>query len=164
MKKFFDLFILFITAIWLVSCGSAKSVGYTHRALATDGCHISYSVVNKDGLKILVSVRSDRLVFPENPEMKFKNFEGQVMELKGEALQTRSETGGVVMNNIVIPISEICAMAYFDVKPEDITFFESGIMKVMVSTLPIEHVRSFKKDKIGKYLHNELCKAYNIPF
>jgi hypothetical protein len=39
------------------------------------------------------------------------------------------------------------------VSPEQFELLKDGIVKVRLSTTPIEHEREFKKDKIGKKLY-----------
>ncbi len=157
MKKLFYLFVLIAV---LTSCGTAKSVSYLHKPLAAEGCSVSYSTSQNGGqLMIVVTVKSDRLVFDSTPTMMLKNFKGEVLKLEGYNLQSRSETSGVFVRNVVVPITELNAMAEFPVDAKDIGFFASGIAKVRLSTVPIMHERVFSKDAIGKYLYNSLRKA-----
>lgn len=157
MKKLFYLFVLIAV---LTSCGTAKSVSYLHKPLAAEGCSVSYSTSQNGGqLMIVVTVKSDRLVFDSKPTMMLKNFKGEVLKLEGYNLQSRSETSGVFVSNVVVPITELNAMAEFPVDAKDIGFFASGIAKVRLSTVPIMHERVFPKDAIGKYLYNSLRKA-----
>lgn len=157
MKK--ALYLLALIAI-LASCGTAKSVSYTHRPLAAEGCSVSYSAAQNDGqLLIVVTVKSDRLVFSNSPTMMLKNFKGEVLKLEGIDLQSRTETGGVLINNVVVPITELKAMAEFPIDEKDIEFFASGISKVRLSTVPIVHEKEFSADVIGNYLFSSLRKA-----
>ena len=66
---------------------------------------------------------------------------------------------GFFVNNVMIPVSELSAIAQFSVSRDDIAFFESGIAKVRLTTVPIVHEKSFSYDVIGGYLHKELLKA-----
>lgn len=151
--------LLLLTLMIIASCGTPKSVSYTHKPLAAEGCSVSYSVVSQDGLPaIVVSVKSDRLVFGDNPIMQLKNFKGEVLKLEGTNLQSRTETGGVLINNVVVPISELNALAQFPVNAQDIPFFESGIAKIRLSTIPIVHEKTFMQDQIGSYLYKTLLK------
>lgn len=157
MKKILFLFAL-VTVLF--SCGTSKSVSYTHKPLAAEGCSVSYSVMMNDGqLKIVVTVKSDRLVFSSEPTMMLKNFNGEVLTLKGVDLQSRSETGGLVISNVFIPVTEVRALAEFPVDEKDINFFATGVSKVRLSTVPIVHEREFSKDVIGGYLYSSLSKA-----
>ena len=151
--------LLILTLLIIASCGTPKSVSYTHKALAAEGCSVSYSVVSQDGQPaIVVSVKSDRLVFGNNPIMQLKNFKGEVLKIEGTNLQSRTETIGVPINNVVVPISELNALAQFPINAEDIPFFESGIVKVRLSTVPHVHEKTFSKDLIGSYLYKALLK------
>ena len=75
------------------------------------------------------------------------------------SLQSRSETTGVLVNNIVIPITELNAMAEFPIQENDIDFFSSGISKVRLSTVPYVHEKEFARDYIGSYLYSALRKV-----
>ena len=157
MKRILLLFVL--TAI-IVSCGPAKSISYTHKPLAAEGCSVTYSALQQDGqLFIIVMVKSDRLVFSDTPTMMLKNFEGEVLKLEGTNLQAQTETSGVLIGSMVLPISELRAMAQFPVDLSDVVFFKSGIAKVRLSTVPIVHEKTFSSDRIGKYLYSELLSA-----
>ena len=156
MKKILYLF-SFVSIF--ASCGPAKSVSYSYKPLAAEGCSVSYSVVQSENqANIVVTVQSDRLVFGNTPTMMLKNFKGEVLKLEGVNLQSRSETGGVLINNVIIPVTELSAMAEFPIEEKNIDFFASGISKVRLSTVPIVHEREFKKDVIGGYLFTTLRK------
>lgn len=157
MKKAF--YILVLIAI-LASCGPAKSVSYTYRPLTAEGCTVSYSTAQNDGqLMIVVTVKSDRLFFNNHPTMLLKNFKGEVLKLEGMDLQARTETGGVLIYNVIVPITELSAMAEFFIDEKNIDFFASGVSKVRLSTVPIVHEREFDSDVIGNYLFSSLKKA-----
>lgn len=154
MKKV--LFLLAFIAI-LASCGSVKSVSYMHNPLATEGCTVSYSTAQNDGqLMIVVTVKSDLLVFNNHPTMLLKNFKGEVLKLEGMDLEARIETGGVLINNVFVPITELSAMAEFPIDEKDIDFFASGVSKVRLSTVPIIHEREFDSDFIGNFIFSSL--------
>ena len=59
----------------------------------------------------------------------------------------------------MMPFSEMDALAQFYINVHDIPFFQSGIMKIRLSTLPIVHETSFLEDQIGVRLYNELTKV-----
>ncbi len=155
--------LLFISlTVLLLSCGSAKSVSYTHKALAAEGCSVSYSALQQDGqLFVVVTVKSDRLVFSDAPTMMLRNFDGEVLKLEGTNLQSQTKTSGVLIGSMVLPVSELNALAQFPVTPGEIEFFKSGIAKVRLSTVPIVHEKTFSNDKIGRYLYSELLSAFS---
>ena len=155
------LLFIALTAL-LVSCGSTKSISYSHKPLAAEGCSVSYSALQQDGqLFIVVTVKSDRLVFSDTPTMMLKNFNGDVLKLEGKNLQSRTETSGVLIGSMVLPVSELKALAQFSVDLGDIEFFKSGIAKVRLSTVPIVHEKTFSKDVIGRDLYSELLSAFS---
>ena len=154
------ILIFFAFVALLASCGSAKSISYLHKPLAAEGCEVSYSALQQDGqLYIVVSVKSDRLVFNDFPTLMLRNFDDIVLKLDGTNLQSRTETSGMLISNVYVPISELNAMAQFPVSSTDIDFFKSGIAKVRLSTVPIVHEKSFSQDIIGKYLYKTLHQA-----
>lgn len=154
------LFLAFISL--LLSCGSSKSISYTHKPLAAEGCSVSYSALQQDGqLFIIVTVKSDRLVFSDAPTMMLKNFDGDVLKLEGTNLQSRTETSGILIGSMVLPVSELNALAQFPVALGDIEFFKSGIAKVRLSTVPLVHEKTFSKDVIGRPLYSELLGAFS---
>lgn len=149
----------FICSLLLIvtSCSTAMKVGYTHKPLAAEGCEVNYSISQQsEDLFIIVSISSDRLVFTDAPTMKMRNFQGDVIELNGKSLSTQSESAGVLVNNIVLPITELKAMAQFKIEKEQIPFFESGIQKVRISTVPHVHEKIFTTDVIGHWLYKKL--------
>ena len=115
---------------------------------------------------IIVTVKSDRLIFLNKSTMLFKTFKGNVIELKGELMGNGSESAGIVSGNVVIPITEISSTAQFTATPFQFEQLKNGISKVRLSTTPIEHERTFKKDKIGKKLYQFFIKQRdkNIDF
>ena len=155
------LLFIALTAL-LLSCGSAKSISYTHKPLAAEGCSVSYSALQQNGqLFIVVTVKSERLVFSDTPTMMLKNFNGGVLKLEGMNLQSRTETSGVLIGGMVLPVSELNALAQFPVALGDIEFFKSGIAKVRLSTVPIVHEKTFSKDVIGWDLYSQLLSAFS---
>ena len=135
-------------------------VGYTHKPLAAEGCEVSYSISQQsEDLFIIVSISSDRLVFTDTPTMKMRNFQGDIIEFNGKSLSTQSESAGVLVNNIVLPITELKAMAQFKIEKEQIPFFESGIQKVRITTIPLVHEKTFTNDVIGYWLYKKLGEA-----
>ena len=141
MLTSFICLLLFIAT----SCSTAIKVGYTHKPLAAEGCEVIYSISQQsEDLFIIVSISSDRLVSPDAPTMKMRNFQGDVIDLNGKSLHsTQSESAGVFVNNIVLPITELKAMAQFKIEKEQIQFFESGIQKVRATTVPLLHEKTF---------------------
>ncbi len=144
----------------VTSCSTAMKVGYTHKPLAAEGCEVNYLITQQsEDLFIIVSISSDRLVFTDAPTMKMRNFQGDVIELNGKSLSTQSESAGVLVNNIVLPVTELKAMAQFKIEKEQIPFFESGIQKVRITTAPLVHEKTFTNDVIGHWLYRKLSEV-----
>ena len=139
---------------------SAQTVSYTYKALAAEGCNIKYRVAKQDSsFYIIATVRSDRMRFLNEPTMKIRTFYNEVITLSGVLLGNGSESAGIVSGNIVFPITEINSTAQFRIKPAQFEEIKNGIAKVRLSMTPMNHERTFKKDKIGKKLYQFYLKV-----
>ena len=139
----------------------AQTVGYSYRPLASEGCNMKYSVTKQDTTYyIIVTVRSDRLKFLKESTFLIKNFDGEIVKLHGDLIGNGSESAGLMVGNMMLPVTEINSTAQFKISPEQFEIIKNGIAKVRLSTIPIEHERTFKKDKIGKKL-SILSKSQN---
>lgn len=87
-----------------------------------------------------------------------RNFNNEVLKLEGKHIGDGSETGGIVAGNMVIPVTELSTTAQFPITPEQMEFFSNGIAKIRITAIPMNHERTFKKDKIGKKLYTYLKK------
>ncbi|MBR1400222.1 MAG: hypothetical protein IJ562_01365 [Prevotella sp.] len=155
MKKFF---IIIFLAIGLAV--KAQTVGYTFRPLAAEGCSMKYSVTKQDTVYyIIATVRSDRMKFLKEPTMLIKNFYGEVIKLQGDLIGNGSESAGIMVGNMMLPVTEINSTAQFRISQEQFELIRNGIAKVRLSTIPIGHERTFRKDKIGKKLYQFYLKA-----
>ena len=154
------ILLLFLFSIFSGVSVTAQSVGYTYKALAADGCNVKYSVT-KQGASyyIIVTVRSDRMRFLNEPTMKIRTFNNEVITLSGVLLSNESESTGVVVSNIVIPVTEISSTAQFKVSREQFYSIKKGVAKVRLDMTPMNHERTFKKDKIGRELYQFYLKA-----
>lgn len=140
----------------------AQTVGYSYKPLAAEGCSMKYSVTRQDSVYyIITTVKSDRLTFLKESTMLIKNFVGEVIKLQGTQIGNGSESAGVLIGNIVCPVTEISSTAQFKITPEQFEKIKDGIAKVRLSTIPIEHERTFSKDKIGKKLYQFYLKERN---
>ena len=59
---------------------------------------------------------------------------------------------------MVIPVTEISSTAQFEISEVQLALLNKGVLKVRLSTTPIEHDKNFKKDRIGKELHQFYLK------
>ena len=160
MRKVLFKYIM-VAVLCLVSSNlTAQTVGYTYKALAAEGCNMKYSVSKQDSsYYIIATVRSDRMTFLSEPTMKVCTFNDEVITLKGVAIGNGSQSAGIVSGNIVIPVTEISSTAQFKVTPEQFESIKSGVAKVRLDMTPMNHERTFKKDKIGKKLYQFYLKA-----
>ena len=132
----------------------AQSVSYTYKPFAEEGCTVSYTpVIVENEASIVVSVQSDRLVFSDNPTMMVRFFNtDQILQLEGKKLNTTSSNGGILIGNVLVPYTDMKAMAQFKITEDQIELFTKGVEKIRLSTFPIAHERVFKSDKIGMSL------------
>lgn len=154
-----------ILSIILTMCSiniNAQTVGYTYRPLAAEGCNMKYNVAKQDtAYYIIATVKSDRLNFLKESTMLLKTFDGEVIKLYGSQIGSGSETAGIVSGNIVLPVTEISSTAQFKISPQQFELLKKGVAKIRLSTIPIEHERTFAKDKIGKKLYQFFLKQKN---
>lgn len=154
-----------ILSIVLTMCSvniNAQTVGYTYRPLAAEGCNMKYCVAKQDtAYYIIATVKSDRLNFLKESTMLLKTFDGEVIKLYGSQIGSGSETAGIVSGNIVLPVTEISSTAQFNISPQQFELLKKGVAKIRLSTIPIEHERTFAKDKIGKKLYQFFLKQKN---
>ena len=154
--------ILFIVLTMFSANINAQTVGYTYRPLAAEGCNMKYSVVKQDtAYYIIATVKSDRLNFLKESTMLLKTFDGEVIKLYGSQIGSGSETAGIVSGNIVLPVTEISSTAQFKISPQQFELLKKGVAKIRLSTIPIEHERTFAEDKIGKKLYQFFLKQKN---
>ena len=114
----------------------AQTVSYSYRSLAAEGCSVTYS-----------AIRQDTTYY--------------ILELKGDLVGNNLESMGFISGNIVIPVTEINSTAQFRIHPEQFEFFRKGVAKIRLSAIPIEHERTFAKDKIGKKIYRLLLEQKN---
>ena len=151
--KYIKIILLILCLCWgLLS--NAQTVGYTYKALAAEGCNMEYSVAKQDTMySIVATVRSDMMKFLSEPTMKIRTFSGKYLELKGTVIGNRSQSAGIVSGYVVIPVTEISSTAQFWITPQQFEILNEGVAKLRLSMTPMNHERTFKKDKIGKKLY-----------
>lgn len=151
--------ILFLLCMCFGLIAPAQTVGYTYKAFAAEGCNMKYSVA-KQGTEysIVATVSSDRMTFLNDPTMKIKTFTGEYLELKGIVIGNRSQSAGLISGNIVIPVTEITSTAQFKITPQQFEVLNEGVAKIRLSMTPMNHERTFQKDKIGKKLYQFYLK------
>ena len=70
----------------------------------------------------------------------------------------RSQSTGLISGNIVIPVTEITSTAQFKITPQQFEVLNEGVAKIRLSMTPMNHERTFQKDKIGKKLYQFYLK------
>jgi len=85
--------------------------------------------------------------------MKIRTFSGKYLELKGTVIGNGSQSAGIISGNVVIPITEISSTAQFRITSQQFEILNEGVAKIRLSMTPMNHERTFKKDKIGKKLY-----------
>ena len=142
---------------------SAQSVSYTYKPLAAQGCSVEYSAIWQEGSPyIVVAISSDRLVFNETPTMMIRTLNDELIKSEGKAITASTSQGGIIVSNVVVPVTRIRATAQFPITVEQIEMLQNGVAKVRISTIPLTHERTFKKDKIGKKLHSYFKKSAKL--
>lgn len=136
----------------------AQTVGYNYKVLTAEGCNMKYSVSKQDTIYTIVAVRSDRMNFLNEPTMKIETFTGKYLELKGTVIGNGSQSAGIISGNIVIPITEMSSTSQFRITPQQFEILNEGVAKIRLSMIPMNHERTFKKDKIGKKLYQFYLK------
>ena len=155
MKKVLLFAIMFVWPVLTF----AQSVSYTYKPLAAEGCSVRYSVAKQDSsYYIVVTIKSDRFQFLKETTMMIRNFNDEVLKLEGTHIVDGSETGGIVAGNIVLPVTELSTTAQFPITPEQMEILSKGVAKIRITAIPMNHERTFKKDKIGKKLYTYLKK------
>ena len=151
--------ILLLSCIVLGLNTKAQTVGYNYKVLTAEGCNMKYSVSKQDTIySIVATVRSDRMNFLNEPTMKIRTFTGKLLELKGTVIGNGSQSAGIISGNIVIPVTEISSTALFRITLQQFEILNEGVAKIRLSMTPMNHERTFKKDKIGKKLYKFYLK------
>ncbi len=151
--------LLLLSGVILGLNAKAQTVGYSYKIFAAEGCSMKYSVAKQDTCYLIVAtVRSDRMNFLAEPTMKIRTFTGKYLELQGSVIGNGSKSAGVISGNIVIPITEIISTAQFRITPQQFEVLNEGVAKIRLSMTPMNHERTFKKDKIGKKLYQFYLK------
>lgn len=163
MKHLVRYIIIAILMVAGFNFGIAQTVRYLHKPLSAEGCHVEYNVSKQDSLYyIIATVTSDRLVFLDNPTMKIRTFKDDVITLEGDAIGNRNGASfGYSFGNVGISESEIKSTAQFYITPDLFLLLKDDVAKVRLSMRPMNHERTFKKDKIGVALYQLYLDAKN---
>ncbi len=155
MKHLVRYIVIALLMIAGIHSGMAQTVRYLHKPLSPEGCHVEYNVSKQDSAYyIIATVTSDRLIFLDNPTMKIRTFNDDVITLEGDVIGNRNGVSfGYSIGNVGFSESEIKSTAQFYITPEVFLLLKDGVAKVRLSMRPMNHERVFKKDKIGFALY-----------
>jgi hypothetical protein len=125
------------------------------------GMNFQYTVLVQDSQNyVVLTMTSVEQVFAQQPTLMLKTFEGDIITLVGEIVDSNKTTAGVMISGIMIPVSERTFVAQFGISNEEIELLSKGICKVRLTTVPKLHEKEFKKDKIGLKLYTMFKDAW----
>jgi hypothetical protein len=125
------------------------------------GMKFQYTVLVQDSQNyVVLTMTSEEQVFAQQPTLMLKTFEGDVITLVGEIVDSNKTTAGVMISGIMFPVSERTFVAQFSISNEEIELLSKGICKVRLATVPKLHEKEFKKDKIGLKLYTMFQDAW----
>ena len=160
MAKAYRYILTLIISLTFVGNSFAQTVGYSYKLLAKEGCEMKYCVAKQDtSYYIIATVTSDKMRFLSDPTMKIRTFNDEVITISGILLGNDSKTSGFLYGNFVIPITEKSSTAQFKITPQQFEELNNGVSKIRISMTPMNHERTFKKDKIGGKLYKFYQKA-----
>ena len=145
MIKLYSTLLLSILTVCSHITVNAQSVGYYG---------MDFSVIKEDSsFYIIVKSCSDDMRFVNEPTMKIRTFNDEVLTVKGVSIDSSSESYGLTFGVLMIPVTEITSLAQFKLTQEQFELLNNGVSKIRLSMIPKNHERTFKKDKIGKKLY-----------
>ena len=143
------LLLFAICNAFAIAAYSQKTASYVAK-----GYKYTYNVVVQDSLCFLiVSFESGKNTFSAEPILMLKTFNDEVISLQGKTVEGKTSTYGIISSGGMIPISVHKSMAQFPIRQQDIDKLNNGISKIRISTIPQQHEKEFKKDKIGQKLY-----------
>ncbi len=149
------LLIVSIILLTLSSCSSLLGIRYAYAPVFGPGAgEAQYGVFsNGEDLFMTVTLSSNGAIFmPDNPSIRFRNFEGTQLVLQGTSI---GRTAPLISDQAN---TTHYVAAQFLVLPGQIDFFRSGIQSIQITTAPKVHEVSFRKDKIGLKLYKEFLR------
>lgn len=166
-SRFKCLMVIFIILLTVLPKLMSQTVTYIHKPLAAEGCTVEYTLSKQNNdYYIIATVKSDRLIFSKDSYFWLKTVDDDIIKLEGTSIISNSESGGVLIGNIVVPVTDLISTAQFKITEKDLELLKKGVIKVRLSTIPFEHEKTFKKDKIGKMLYKfyQKKKSQNDDF
>lgn len=151
--------ILLIIIILTIGSINAQKVRYNYKSLKKEGATVEFSVSKQDTtFYLFTTLHTWELIFPQDPIMLLKTFNNDIIKLKGKSINNTSQSSGFIAGSVVIPITELISIVQFPITPQQFELLKMGISKIRLNTIPTEHEKTFKKDKIGKKLYKLYTK------
>lgn len=159
MRKFF---LLCVTALLLSQAASAQSVGEPYGS----GCAVEYTAGWQDGAPCLSVVVSSRaLVLDEAPVLLLKTFGGRVIRSEGRKIAFWTIRGGETKEDGEFePSTLLRTVACFPLTEDEAEALGEGVAKVRLSTFPQTYESSYRRDRIGRKLHDSFREAAGRAF
>lgn len=115
---------------------------------------ISYSVIYDDyAYYIVTTAKSSNKYIINSPCMKMRTFDGNIITLQGTLVKEETQSAAYMIRNSIYNISQNVTTAKFIITEEQLGQLRNGVSKVLITMMPKNHERAFKKDKIGTKLY-----------
>ena len=163
MKRLFS--VLLLSMLMLGSNLRAEVLGYeSNDAWINDSYRYSIATHNNAYFLVVeiasvVNMYSDGSSFFNEPVLKIRTFNQEVVTLKGTVVQPKTSYEAVLVGANKTPKPLAVSVAQFPVSAEDMEKIGHGISKLRLSLLPVNHERSFKKDKMGLKLYQSYLET-----
>ena len=158
MKRLFA--VLLLSFLMLGSTLQAEGLGYSSSSKQYgESEDYTYSIATYNNvyclvvqIGVVVNGSWDGSTFFPEPILKIRTFNQEVVTLKGTIVQPKTSYESIVgvdSKRKTLAYS----MATFPVTAEDMEKIGHGISKLRLTTMPVNHEQSFKKDKLGLKLY-----------
>lgn len=155
MKKFLLRHIIFLLACFNFSSGaSAQTFTDSYKTIWGETYKLTFGVsyIKYSGF-LIVEINSCGMSFKKEPKMKIISFNNEYLELDGFKTDDTKNNYGVIVGNIVYPVTKNSTMAIFPINNNFIDLIKNGISFLTLTMEPINFELSYKKDKIGKKIY-----------
>ena len=157
MKQFAKFAILLACLFCTTTAFCAKKIKYGNQ-----GCNIFWSVYHpNESYQLVTQITTSNKELANPVTLKIKLFNDEIITLKGKIDHLGTESAGLCLYNLIIPISEQQYRVMYPISEEELDMLKHGVKKVQISTLPEINVKVFKKDVIGQRLWNEYQEKKN---
>ncbi len=99
MKRILTIILAFFLCLTVNAQEKAKYSG--------QGMKFQYTVLVQDSQNyVVLTMTSEEQVFAQQPTLMLKTFEGDIITLVGEIVDSNKTTAGIMISGIMIPVSE----------------------------------------------------------